>query len=44
MTELKNDLVKKEAYDLICKIIDTIIVMKYPIIMKRDPSLHRASL
>ena len=44
MTELKNDLVKKEAYDLICKIIDTVIVMKYPIIMKRDPSLHRASL
>lgn len=44
MTDLKNGLVNPGIYKLICKIIDEKIVGNYPIIMKRDPSLHRASL
>jgi len=43
MTRLKNGQGSQEAYNIIKKVIDEFIVGKYPVILKRDPSLHMLS-
>jgi len=43
ISKLKNGHGTKEAMEIIKKIIDKYIVGKYPVLLKRDPSLHQTS-
>ena len=42
-SKLKNGHGSKEAMDIIKAIIDKFIINKYPVLLKRDPSLHQTS-